>query len=50
MRKELSEVTGLYGKEPHYYDQNLALFGEGWLSRRFRFDASGGLRLEWRKQ
>ncbi len=49
LKRELSAVTGLYGKEPRYYDQNLALFAEGWADGRFRFDSSGRLQLQWRK-
>jgi endoglucanase len=50
LKKEYSEVSGLYGKEPSYYDQNLALFAEGWTNDRYRFDANGRLWLSWRKQ
>ena len=49
LQRERSEVTGLYGKDPRYYDQNLALFSEGWIDGRFHFDACGRLWLRWRK-
>ena len=39
--------TGLYGKDRAYYDQNLALFATGYLDGRFRFGASGELKVEW---
>jgi len=49
----LSEVLGrarwggLYGQPPSYYDQDLALFGEGFAEERFRFTAQGRLAPEW---
>lgn len=39
--------TGLYGAQPHYYDQVLALFAEGWLQHRYRFAATGDLQVAW---
>ncbi len=39
--------TGLYGKDPAYYDQNLVLFATGYLDGRFRFGAGGELKVEW---
>jgi endoglucanase len=39
--------TGLYGKQPVYYDQNLVLFAMGYLDSRFRFGPRGELRVEW---
>ncbi|MGB2628549.1 MAG: cellulose synthase complex periplasmic endoglucanase BcsZ [Candidatus Acidiferrum sp.] len=50
LKKEFSEVSGLYGKEPSYYDQNLALFADGWSNDHYRFDANGRLWLSWRKK
>lgn len=47
---QLDNATGLYGKDPTYYDQNLALFANGFLDGRFRFGARGDLRVEWTKQ
>jgi len=38
---------GLLGQPPHYYDQVLALFGEGWISKRYRFEADGRVTLRW---
>jgi endoglucanase len=43
----LDPSTGLYGKDPAYYDQNLALFTTGYLDDRFRFGAQGELKVEW---
>jgi endo-1,4-beta-D-glucanase Y len=42
-------VTGLYGKDLAYYDQNLALFATGFLSDRFRFGSGGELNVEWKR-
>jgi endoglucanase len=39
--------SGLYGKEPAYYDQNLVLFATGFLDERFRFGTKGELKVEW---
>lgn len=39
--------TGLYGTPPRYYDQNLALFADGWLRGLYRFDADGQLVVSW---
>ncbi len=36
---------GLYGTPPRYYDQVLALFGTGFLDRRFAFGSDGTLML-----
>lgn len=35
------------GQGGHYYDQVLALFGAGWMSKRYRFDAEGRLKTRW---
>lgn len=47
--RELQERRhgGLLGQPPHYYDQVLALFGEGWISKRYRFEADGRVTLRW---
>lgn len=37
----------LVGQVPRYYDQNLALFGEGALENRIRFDVHGRLIPQW---
>ncbi len=41
-------TTGLYGQGAHYYDQNLVLFGTGWMEERFRFDREGRLKVAWK--
>ena len=41
-------AMGLYGRTPVYYDQNLALFGTGWVEQRYRFDRDGRLKVKWR--
>ena len=41
-------ATGLYGRSAEYYDQNLALFSTAWSEQRYRFEASGKLRLKWK--
>jgi endoglucanase len=46
----LDAKTDLYGKEPRYYDQNLALFALGWKEHRFWFDSRADLKLAWKKQ
>jgi endoglucanase len=48
LNTELDTKTGLYGKRPRYYDQNLALFALGWKEHRFWFDAQANLRLAWK--
>ncbi len=47
--KRISEqrVAGLLGQPAHYYDQVLALFGEGAHTRRFRFEADGRVTVRW---
>jgi endoglucanase len=44
----LDAGTGLYGNPPHYYDQNMALFANGWLEKRYRMDRDGRLKLKWK--
>ena len=41
-------ASGLYGREKAYYDQNLALFGSGWIEQRIRFERDGRLKVKWR--
>jgi endoglucanase len=48
VRSELKPQTGLFGAPPRYYDQNLALFGLGFLQQQFSFDSEGVLKLKWR--
>ena len=42
--------SALYGDPPRYYDQNLALFGTGWVQDLFRFSAEGALEVRWRSR
>jgi endoglucanase len=49
MSRMRDPVTGLYGKDLAYYDQNLALFSAGFLSGRFRFGSRGELNVEWKR-
>jgi endo-1,4-beta-D-glucanase Y len=49
MSAQLDPATGLYGKDPAYYDQNLLLFATGFLDDRFRFGLRGELKVEWTK-
>ncbi|MEL6183135.1 MAG: cellulose synthase complex periplasmic endoglucanase BcsZ [Myxococcota bacterium] len=37
----------LYGSPPAYYDQNLVLFGLGFVENRFRFGSRGELEVAW---
>ena len=39
--------SGSLGDPAHYYDQVLALFGEGWVAGRFRFGDNGQLETRW---
>ena len=50
MSNQLDRASGLYGKDPAYYDQNLALFATGFLDERFRFGQRGELKVEWTKE
>jgi endoglucanase len=50
MGEQLDSSTGLYGKDPAYYDQNLVLFATGFLNSRFRFGAHGELSVEWTRE
>lgn len=47
LAKERNDTTGLYGKVPTYYDQNLSLFSMGYLDGRFRFGPGGDLKVGW---
>ena len=49
MSSQLDPTSGLYGKNPSYYDQNLVLFATGFLDERFRFGPRGELNVEWTK-
>jgi endo-1,4-beta-D-glucanase Y len=48
VQSELKPQTGLFGAPSHYYDQNLALFGLGFVEQQFSFDSTGQLRLKWK--
>jgi len=50
MGEQLDPTTGLYGKDPAYYDQNLVLFATGFLNSRFRFGAHGELSVGWTRE
>lgn len=45
----MNQQAGLYGSNPMYYDQNLALFATGWMEKRFSFDRKGRLHTAWKK-
>jgi endoglucanase len=51
MKSQLNEKSNLYGAGygtgPTYYDQNLVLFGSGWVEKRFQFGSSGELLVRW---
>jgi endoglucanase len=47
MSAQRNPDTGLYGKQPVYFDQNLVLFAMGYLDNRFRFGPRGELKVEW---
>ncbi len=44
---EAVKVDGLYGSPPAYYDQNLILFGLGFVEGRYRFAPDGRLVPRW---
>lgn len=44
---QLDPASGLYGKNPAYYDQNLILFANGFQENKFRFGPDGQLKVEW---
>jgi endoglucanase len=51
IKSQLNEKSNLYGAGygtgPTYYDQNLVLFGSGWVEKRFQFGSSGELLVRW---
>jgi endoglucanase len=47
LEQQKDSLSGLYGRTPLYYDQNLALFGTGYAEGRFRFDHRGDLLVNW---
>ena len=46
-RLSAARSGGLYGSPPAYYDQNLALFAQGFLESRYRFGSDGSLIPAW---
>jgi endoglucanase len=48
VRSEFKPQTGLLGSPAKYYDQNLALFGLGFMERQFWFDPQGTLKMSWK--
>jgi endo-1,4-beta-D-glucanase Y len=44
---QLDPATGLYGKDPAYYNQNLILFAYGFQEKRFSFGPNGNLKVQW---
>jgi endo-1,4-beta-D-glucanase Y len=44
---QLDPATGLYGKDPAYYDQNLILFASGFDQKKFTFSPDGELKVQW---
>jgi endoglucanase len=49
LAQHLNEAIGLYGDDPYYYDQNLALFAQGWQEHRYRFEPDGSLKVGWKR-
>jgi endoglucanase len=53
IKSQLNEKSNLYGAGygtgPTYYDQNLVLFGSGWMEKRFQFGSSGELLVRWNR-
>jgi len=49
LRLKNSRVDGNLGAPPHYYDQALGMFGEGWDKKRFRFAQDGRLIPRWER-
>jgi endo-1,4-beta-D-glucanase Y len=51
IKSQLDEKSNLYGAGygtgPTYYDQNLVLFGSGWIEKRFQFGSGGELLVRW---
>ena len=51
IRLQLDERTNLYGpgygSGPTYYDQNLVLFGSGYMGKVFQFGSNGELLVRW---
>lgn len=43
----LTALSSVGDETPRYYDSVLALFGQGWMEKRFRFGANGALIPHW---
>ncbi len=41
-------ATGLSGNRSQYYDENLVLFSTAWSEKRYRFEPSGELHVNWK--
>ncbi len=41
-------ATGLSSNPSFYYDENLVLFSTAWSEKRYRFDSSGELHVNWK--
>ncbi len=42
------QASGVLDHPDHYYDQMLALFGQGWMEGRYRFGRQGQLQPKWK--
>lgn len=49
VQSEFKAQSGMLGSPAKYYDQNLALFGLGFMQQEFRFDSGGALELKWKR-
>jgi endoglucanase len=49
VQSEFKAQPGLLGSPAKYYDQNLALFGLGFVQQVFWFDSEGALELKWKR-
>jgi endoglucanase len=49
VKAQLDPATGLYGRPPTYYDENLILFGQGGWQHTFAFGRDGELQVKWDK-
>ena len=47
LNADYDRADGLYGKTPHYYDQNLTLFALGWAYHTIHFNHNGELKPSW---
>ena len=47
LNADYDRADGLYGKTPHYYDQNLTLFALGWVYHTIHFNHNGELKTSW---